>query len=133
MKGGREHRVPLSDRCVEIVRQARELSDGAGYLFPSTRVGKPLSNMAFLMYLRRADLPCTTHGFRSSFRDWAADRTTFPREVVEAALAHVVESKVEAAYLRSDLFEKRRRLMKAWSAYVASESGDVVALRRRQG
>lgn len=133
MKGVREHRVPLSDRCVEIVRQARELSDGAGYLFPGARIGKPLSNMAFLMYLRRADLPCTAHGFRSSFRDWAADRTTFPREVVEAALAHVVESKVEAAYLRSDLFEKRGRLMKAWSAYVASESGDVVALRRRQG
>src|SRR6516225_8847806 len=113
MKAGREHRVPLSARTLAILEamQAHRHADD-GFVFPGGKPGKPLSNMAFLMLLRRMgrrDL--TVHGFRSSFRDWVAERTNFPAEVAEMALAHAVESKVEAAYRRGDLFEKRRRLM----------------------
>jgi integrase len=85
--------------------------------------------MAFLMAIRRLELPITAHGFRSSFRDWAAERTNFAREVCEQALAHSITSKVEAAYRRSDLFEKRRELMERWSAFVGKVSADVVPLR----
>jgi integrase len=93
-------------------------------IFPGGRVGRPLSHMAMLRVLAamgREDL--TAHGFRSTFRDWAAERTNFPREVCEAALAHAVESKVEAAYRRGDLFEKRRLLMAAWARYCAAPAG----------
>jgi integrase len=132
MKGGREHRVPLSPAAAAIVETMRAL--GAGdYLFPGGKTGKPLSNMAMLVLLRRmnrADL--TVHGFRSTFRDWAAERTNFPSEVVEMALAHAVSGKVEAAYRRGDLFEKRRKLMEAWASYCAAPArgGQVVAMRR---
>lgn len=129
MKAGREHRVPLPDRCGEIVRRAMEL-DGGGYLFSVSRRGKPLSNLAMLMHLRRADLPYTVHGFRSSFRDWASEQTGVSREVCEAALAHTIKNKAEAAYARSDLFERRRKLMEAWANYLAAPaSNKVVALR----
>jgi integrase len=96
----------------------------ADLVFPGNRRGKPLSNMSMLMMLRRmgrSDL--TAHGFRSTFRDWAAECTNFPREVAEAALAHVVGDKVEAAYRRGDLFEKRRRLMDAWATYCLTKAG----------
>jgi integrase len=109
MKAGKEHRVPLTPAIVAILEQAAERRE-SDYVFPGARSGA-LSNMAFLMLLRRmghADL--TTHGFRSSFRDWAAERTGFPREVAEQALAHMLSDKVEAAYRRSDLFDKRRKL-----------------------
>lgn len=128
MKAHKEHRVPLSPRCVEILKAARQLSDG-DYVFPGRRKGH-LSNMAFLMTLRRMGLDVTAHGFRSSFRDWAAERTNFPREVAEAALAHVVEDKVEAAYRRTDLFDRRRQLMTTWAAFATSAKGDVVPLRK---
>ncbi len=102
--------------------KARHVTNGqgqtSGFVFPGAKRGAPLSNMAFLMLLRRMgrdDL--TAHGFRSTFRDWAAERTTFPAEVAEMALAHTVGDKVEAAYRRGDLFEKRRRLMEAWAAF----------------
>lgn len=117
MKAKREHRVPLSARCVEILRHARDISDGP-YVFPGSRSGKPISNMAFLMTLRRMGKDITAHGFRSSFRDWASEKTNYPREVCEAALAHTLQDKVEAAYRRGDLFEKRRELMIAWAAHV---------------
>jgi integrase len=116
MKAGLEHRVPLSPRAVEILKA--QLAQDAEYVFPGGREGKPISNMAMLMTLRRlgrADL--TVHGFRSTFRDWAAECTNYPREVAEAALAHVVPDAVEAAYQRGDFFEKRRRLMDAWAKY----------------
>lgn len=117
MKAGREHRVPLSPRALAILT---ELGGGGDmeFVFPGNRAGKPLSNMVFLQLLKRmgyADL--TAHGFRSTFRDWAAEQTAFPREVAEAALAHVVADKVEAAYRRGDLFEKRRQLMEEWMSY----------------
>ncbi|TXM91607.1 tyrosine-type recombinase/integrase [Methylobacterium sp. WL30] len=117
MKGGREHRVPLSDPAVVLLKQMQTIGD-AGFVFPGARRGKPMSGMGMLMLLRRmgrADI--TAHGFRSSFRDWASETTHFPSEVVEMALAHTVESKVERAYRRGDLFEKRRELMRTWAVY----------------
>jgi integrase len=118
-KSGREHRVPLSPRALAILKemQAHRHADEA-FVFPGAKPGRPLSNMAFLMLLRRmgrADL--TAHGFRSSFRDWAAERTNFPSEVAEMALAHAVGNAVEAAYRRGDLFDKRRRLMDSWATF----------------
>src|SRR5262249_58521759 len=110
MKSGREHRVPLSNAALAVLRQMQSLRQN-DRLFPGDR-RETLSDMALLMLLRRmnrSDL--TAHGFRSTFRDWAAERTNFPSEVVEMALAHAVSDKVEAAYRRGDLFEKRRKLM----------------------
>jgi integrase len=120
MKAGRTHRVPLVKRTLEILDRAKETGGGSEYVFPGRDGSKPLSNMVFLMALRRMKLDITAHGFRSSFRDWAAEQTNFPREVCEAALAHSVENKVEAAYRRGDLFRKRRELMTAWADFAAS-------------
>jgi integrase len=130
MKGNREHRIPLSDRAVEIVRlmQQRREND---FIFAGMR-GGGLSNMTLLAMLRVLGRNVTSHGFRSTFRDWVAEQTNFPREVAELALAHAIESKVEAAYRRGDLFEKRRRLMDAWSAFCSKPSqstGNVASLR----
>jgi integrase len=131
MKGGREHRVPLCDRAIAIVQQM-QTATRSDYVFPGARRGRPLSNMAMLTTLRRmgrGDL--TAHGFRSTFRTWAGECTSYQREVIEAALAHANGDKVEAAYMRGDLFDKRRRLMDAWAAYCDSHAttGNVVALR----
>jgi integrase len=121
MKAGREHRVPLSARVLAILQEMHaHRSADDGFVFPGGKPGKPLSNMAFLMHLRRTgrgDGDLTTHGFRSSFRDWVAERTSFPSEVAELALAHAVGNPVEAAYRRGDLFEKRRRLMQQWGTF----------------
>jgi integrase len=117
MKARKAHRVPLSDRCLEVLADAARLGT-EGYVFPGRSSQRPLSNMAFLMMLRRMELSITAHGFRSAFRDWAAEATNHPREVCEMALAHTVESKVEAAYRRGDLFEKRRQLMCHWSNFI---------------
>lgn len=119
MKAKRIHRVPMSDRMVEVVQQAVHLSAGSKYLFPGLTLEKPLSNMVFLKMLERMDVKVTAHGFRSSFRDWASETTNFPREVVEMALAHTIENKVEAAYRRGDLLEKRRELMNAWATFLS--------------
>jgi integrase len=119
MKAGREHRIPLSDRAVAILKEMAVA--GGNYLFSGGRKGKPLSNMAMLAVLKRmkrADL--TAHGFRSTFRDWASEATDTPHEVAEMALAHTIPNKAEAAYRRGDLFEKRRRLMEAWAAWCGS-------------
>lgn len=129
MKMGKEHRVPLAPRAVEIVRAALELG-GDRYLFPGQRKGRPLSNMTFLQAVRRLGVRCVPHGFRSSFRDWTAEKTSFPNIVAEAALAHAVPDQVEAAYRRGDLFDKRRQLMTAWAQYATSKKAEVVALRQ---
>ena len=130
MKAKREHQVPLSDRCVEILNSARKLNASEkGHLFPGTVSGKPLSNMVFLMALRRMELPITAHGFRSTFRVWCAEQTRFPREVAEAALAHVVRDATEAAYQRSTFFDLRRDLMSDWSRFATKRSADIVKLR----
>ena len=133
MKAGREHRVPLSGRAVEILEEMAKICVG-DYVFPGARNGKPLSNMALLMTLRRIGRGAlTVHGFRSSFSDWCAEQTNFPAEVREMALAHAVGDKVEAAYRRGDLFQKRRQVMDAWATFI--ELGDsgttVVPLRAR--
>lgn len=129
IKAGREHRVPLSGRCLEILDAAAELADGGPYVFPGRSPKAPLSNMVFLMLLRRLErTDITAHGFRSSFRDWAAERSNAPSAVVEAALAHVVRNKTEAAYFRSDLFERRRKLMDAWERFVRTVPGGVVQM-----
>jgi integrase len=136
MKAGQEHRVPLSKPALAILRNVAKLSAEKaidGYVFPSTRADKPLSVMAMAMVLRRmkrADI--TVHGFRSTFRDWCSESARCPREVAEAALAHTLGDKVEAAYRRGDLFERRRRLMQDWAAWCSrpARAGEVVPLRR---
>jgi integrase len=117
MKAGKEHRVPLSSRALAVLRDEHDVRT-SDYVFPGGKADKPLSNMAMTEVLRRMGRgDITVHGFRSTFRDWAAERTNFPSEVVEMALAHAVGDKVEAAYRRGDLFEKRRRLMADWATY----------------
>jgi integrase len=133
MKAKREHRVPLSGRALTILTEAegtRAAEDK--FIFPGGNAGKPLSNMAMTEVLRRMGRgDITVHGFRSTFRDWAAERTNFPNEMVEMALAHTVSDKVEAAYRRGDMFEKRRRLMGAWAEFCCKRTtaGTVVNLR----
>ena len=118
MKAGREHRVPLSPRALAVLDEARRLPPGAGTVFPSpTGRTQPHHYMARL--LRELEIDAVPHGFRSSFRDWAAECTDATREVCELALAHVNSDRVEAAYRRSDLFDRRRVLMNDWAAYVA--------------
>ncbi len=117
MKAEREHRVPLSPRCLAILKDARKLAGDSSYVFPGRSTKKPLSNMVFLMTLRRMKVDATAHGFRSSFRDWASEQTNFPLDVCEGALAHTLKDKTEAAYKRTDLFEKRRELMATWAKY----------------
>ncbi|WP_425093974.1 tyrosine-type recombinase/integrase [Tropicimonas sp. S265A] len=120
MKGGVAHRVPLTDEMVRILDQMRPMA--SDYLFEGQRRHQPLSNMSMLMLLRRMGREqFTVHGFRSSFRDWAAESSGAPREVAEAALAHQVGSEVERAYARSDLLERRRALMARWSSFVIVE------------
>jgi len=129
MKAGREHRVPLSARALEILHDVKKLDSTS--VFPGSKGGQ-LSGMAMAMLLRRMKTDVTVHGFRSSFRDWTAECTAYPHEVCEMALAHTVANKVEAAYRRGDLFEKRRRLMEDWAGFCASDSGasgEVVPLR----
>jgi integrase len=120
----RLHRVPLSDRAVEILEGMPRLK-GNPHVFVGAQQGKGLSNMAMLELLKGMRPGLTVHGFRSSFRDWAAERTSFPRELAEKALGHVVGNKVEAAYQRGDLLEKRRRLMEAWAGYCAKPEKKV--------
>jgi integrase len=131
MKAGREHRVPLSDAALEILERLHESRDGE-FVFPG-KPGRPLSRMAMAMLMRRMGrTDVTIHGFRSSFRDWAAERTSYPNHVVEMALAHAVPSAVEAAYRRGDLLAKRQQLMQAWASYCAAAgTGEVVPMRRR--
>jgi integrase len=124
MKAGREHRVPLSEPALAIVAAIREVREGE-FVFPGGKANRPLSNMAFLMLLRRmghGDL--TAHCFRSTFSDWCSEQTNFPAEVREMALAHTVSGKVAAAYRRGDLFQKRRQVMDAWARF-ASTGPDV--------
>lgn len=131
MKAGREHRVPLSKEALELIKALHEVSQGEA-VFSGQKAGKPLSVMALAMVLRRMKIAgVTVHGFRSAFRDWAAECTNFANEVCEAALAHVIENKAEAAYRRGDLFEKRRKLMEAWATYCATPTvGQIVAFAR---
>ena len=120
MKAGREHRVPLNKPAVAILQKVWPLrSGGSNLVFPSIQSGKALSDMTLTAVLRRLETPVTVHGFRSTFRDWTEENTTYSHEAKEAALAHIVKNKAEAAYRRTDLFEKRRKLMSNWGSFIA--------------
>jgi integrase len=121
MKAGLEHRVPLTDRALAILDAAEKVKVNE-YVFPGARKGKPLSNMAMAVLLKKRmkHEALTVHGFRSSFRDWAGECTAFPREVAEAALAHIVGDETERAYRRGDALEKRRKLMDAWAKFIGT-------------
>lgn len=132
MKASKEHRVPLCGRAVAILNELAKL--GGEFVFPGLKPKKPLSNMAMLTLLRRmerADL--TVHGFRSTFRDWAAEQTAYPHEMAEMALAHTIDNKVEAAYRRGDLFKKRIRMMQDWQRHCENQQSKaaVVATKRK--
>ena len=118
MKARREHQVPLSDRSIEVLRQAEKLADGSCELvYPGSR-GRPLSDMVFTAMLRRLDIPAVAHGFRSSFKDWCIECTSASWELGETALAHNLGNSTEQAYARTDLFEHRRRFMDQWADFV---------------
>jgi integrase len=130
MKSGRAHRVPLSPRAVAILEEMAKVRVNA-FVFPGMKQGRPLSDMGVRVLLRELRPGITKHGFRSSFRDWAAETTSFPNHVVEMALAHAIADGTEAAYRRGDLFEKRRKLMEAWASYCERKSAEVLPLQRR--
>lgn len=122
MKGGREHRAPLTSRVLQILKQMKRLqTEESLFVFPGGKRGKPLSETSLEAVLERMEVDATPHGFRSSFRDWAGDVTSFPREVAEAALAHIVGDKAERAYRRGDALEKRRKLMESWQTFCESK------------
>ena len=129
MKSDKEHRVPLGPRALEILDIVAPLRTEGDYIFPGPKPGKPFSNMAMLALLqRRMKRPdCTVHGFRSSFRDWVGECTSFPREVAEVALAHAVGDETEIAYRRGDALQKRRQLMLAWEEFVGGVEANNVA------
>jgi integrase len=125
MKAEREHRIPLSSRCMEILSEIPRLND---FVFAGGR-GKGLSNMAMAELLKRMEYrDITVHGFRSCFRDWAAERTNYPHELCEMALAHTIKNQAEAAYRRGDMIEKRRRLMEDWSKFVDTAKSDGIVI-----
>lgn len=129
MKMDKEHRVPLSDAAVALLKKLPRLDPEL--VFPGSKSGRPISDMTMSSVLKRMNIEAVPHGFRSTFRDWAAERTNYPRDVAEMALAHAIGDKVEAAYRRGDLFDKRRRMMDEWAAFCAApsvKSGEVVSL-----
>jgi integrase len=132
MKAGREHRVPLSAATLAILDKVEPLrAEGNPFVFPGMKTGRPLSIMSMEMVLRRMKRnDITVHGFRSTLRDWASERTGFPHEVCEMALAHTIANKAEAAYRRGDLLERRRELMEAWAAFLAPAPERVERLGR---
>jgi integrase len=133
MKAGREHRVPLSPDAVAVVKALPRMA-GTDLVFPAPR-GGTLSDMTLTAVLRRMKVAAVPHGFRSTFRDWASERTNYPRDVAEMALAHAIGDKVEAAYRRGDLFEKRRRLMTDWAKFCRQVGpvDNVLAMKRPRG
>ena len=131
MKAKRPHRIPLSKRAVEILEEASTLSDGSDLVFPGSKYGKPLSDATLLKLVRSQGFLVDIHGFRTSFKMWCQEKTSVPNEVSEFALAHAVKNKTEAAYARSDLFEKRRDLMELWSLFLETNSGGASANETR--
>lgn len=132
MKAGRAHRVPLTSRAVEILSVISQVRTSR-FVFPGMKAERPLSVMALEMVLRRMKVDVAVHGFRSAFRDWVGESTTFPREIAEAALAHLVGDEVERAYRRGDALEKRRELMEAWGSFCASDPlTKVLAFHKRR-
>ena len=128
MKAKQEHIVPLSSRAMEILHEAKAISDGSELIFPGTRHGKPLSDMTLSKLVKELGFEAHVHGFRTSFKTWALERTNTANEVSEMALAHTIKNKAEAAYARSDLLEKRRELMQRWAGYLSEARGEVVRI-----
>jgi integrase len=134
MKAAVVHFVPLPPRANEVLEQLKTAGQSQDLAFPGSKPDKPLSNMVFLMALRRMEKPVTAHGFRSAFRDWAGETTSFPREIAEAALAHVSGDATERAYRGGDALEKRRGLMEAWTAFCEpGQRSNVVPMPRQAG
>ncbi len=133
MKAKRAHRIPLAPRALEILEECRALEDGSGLVFPSTRYGRPLSDMTLSKLLKELGFEAHVHGFRTSFKTWAQERTNAPREVSELALAHGIQDKAEAAYARSDLFEKRRALMVRWAGYLDGKDAQILPIGKTGG
>lgn len=129
MKEAREHRVPLSDRCIEIFDELAAF--GSTWLFPARDPKKHMSEMSMALCLRRLNVDATVHGFRSTFRDWTGDCTRFPREIAEAALSHLVGDEAERAYRRSDALERRRKLMAAWERYCLTGADNIIQLAQK--
>jgi integrase len=131
MKAGRQHRVPLSHAALNLLRKQKQQA-GSDWVFPAP-LGGALSDMTLSAVLRRMEVPAVPHGFRSSFKDWAADVTQYPNEMSEMALAHVVSDKVEAAYRRSDMFAKRRQMMTEWAHFLGTpQVADVIPIKRNR-
>jgi integrase len=128
MKMKAEHVIPLSYRALDVLQQAKALGDD-GLIFPGMRSGRPMSDATMSKLVKELGYPVDIHGFRTSFRTWVQEQTNTAHEVAERALAHKTTNKVEAAYARSDLFEKRRKLMDAWASYLDDEPANVVQLR----
>ena len=134
MKADREHRVPLSAEALKIIKEMEPFKRHTDhFLFPGQAHAKPISEASLLKVVKQRDKTLTVHGFRSTFRDWCAEQTSFPREVAEAALDHSVRDKTEAAYQRGDLFEKRRELMDQWAQYClkGNAKARVVPIRKQ--
>ena len=127
MKAGREHRVPLSARALQVLADARQLADGSGLVFPSV-TGRTMTDSTVSKLVKELGIDGTPHGMRSAFRDWASERTNTAHAVMEAALAHTIPNKAEAAYARSDLLDKRRVLMDAWARYLAAKRATVARI-----
>jgi len=130
-KQKRPHRVPLSNRAMDILSKADHLRDLSGYVFPSVH-GRALSDMTLSKLVKELGFEADVHGFRTSFRTWDQEQTNFPREVQEAALGHKMGDAAEQAYARSDLFEKRRMMMEAWARFLSVKPGDVVELTSKR-
>ena len=126
MKAGVAHRVPLPLRCIEILKEAKTISQGSEYIFEGIKPNKPLSENTFNKLMKELGLEVHAHGFRTSFRTWTQEKTNYPREIAEAALAHSLKDKAEAAYARSDLLEKRAEMMEAWAQFICTDASDVI-------
>lgn len=129
MKAGVAHRIPLPSRCIEILEEAKTISQGSGFIFEGTKPNKPLSENTFNKLMKELGLEVHAHGFRTSFRTWTQEKTNYPREIAEAALAHSLPDKAEAAYARSDLLEKRAEMMEAWAQFISTNTSDVINIR----
>ena len=129
MKAGIEHRVPLSNRCMEILDEAKNINQGSGYIFEGTKPEKPLSENTFNKLMKELGLEVHAHGFRTSFRTWTQEKTHYPNEVAEAALAHSLKDSTEAAYARSDLLEKRTEMMEAWAQFISASKDNIISIR----
>ncbi|MDB0012015.1 integrase arm-type DNA-binding domain-containing protein [Paracoccaceae bacterium] len=129
MKAGVAHRIPLPFRCMEILEEAKTISLGSDFIFEGTKPNKPLSENTFNKLMKELGLEVHAHGFRTSFRTWTQEKTNYPREIAEAALAHSLRDKAEAAYARSDLLEKRAVMMEAWAQFISKDASEIVQIR----